>query len=97
MNLEELRKYKPAILKLAKEYRIDPNSIRVFGSVARGEASENSDIDLLVRTLPDCGLFELGGMYADLSDLLGCKVDVVPDDSIRPRLASYILKDAVAL
>lgn len=97
MNLRELRKYKPAIQELAKLYKIDPNSIRVFGSVARGEETENSDIDLLVRTMPDCGLFDLGGMFADLTDLLNCKVDVVPDDSIRPRLASYILNDAILL
>ncbi len=97
MNLEELRKYKPQIQNLAREYKIDPDSIRVFGSVARGDASENSDIDLLVHTLPDCGLFDLGGMYADLGELLGCKVDVVPDDSIRPRIAPYILKDATLL
>ncbi|MEQ1706000.1 MAG: nucleotidyltransferase family protein [Rickettsiales bacterium] len=97
MNLEELRKHKPAIQNLAKLYKIDPNTIRVFGSVARGESSENSDVDLLVKTLPNCGLFDLGGIYADLTDLLHCKVDVVPDDSIRPRIAQYILKDAILL
>ena len=97
MNLEELREYKPAIQELANKYRIDPDSIRVFGSVARGDAGKNSDIDLLVRTLPNCGLFDLGGIYADLGDLLHCKVDVVPDDSLRPRLAPYIFRDVVAL
>lgn len=97
MNLEELRKYKPEIQNLANMYKIDPNSIRVFGSVARGDEDENSDVDFLVKTLPNCGLFDLGGMYADLGDLLHCRVDVVPDDSIRPRLAPYIFQDVVAL
>lgn len=49
MNLEELRKHKPAIQNLAKIYEIDPNSIHVSGSVARGESSESSDVDLLVK------------------------------------------------
>ena len=97
MKLEELRKYKPQIQELAKKHLIEPNSIRVFGSVARGDSTKNSDIDILVSPLPECGLFDLGEMYEDLTDLLKCKVDIVPDDSIRPRLAPYILKDAVGL
>jgi predicted nucleotidyltransferase len=97
MNLEELRKYKPEIQNLANKYRIDSNSIRVFGSVARGEAGKNSDIDFLVRTLPNCGLLKIGGFYVGLEDLLNCKVDVVNENSISPYLKDSILASAKQL
>ncbi|MEK6747194.1 MAG: nucleotidyltransferase family protein [Pseudomonadota bacterium] len=97
MNLDELRKYKPAIRNLANNYKIDPDSIRVFGSVARGEEQGGSDIDLLVRTLPDCGLLKIGGFYVGLEDLLHCKVDIVNEKSISPYLKDSILSSAVPL
>ncbi len=97
MNLDELRKYKPAIRNLANSYRIDPDSIRVFGSVARGEASEDSDVDFLVRTMPNCGLLKIGGFYVGLEDLLHCKVDIVNEKSISPYLKDSILSSAIPL
>jgi len=90
MNLEELRKYKPQIQELARKYLVDPDSIRVFGSVARGDAGEDSDIDFLVRTLPNCGLLKLGGFYVGLEDLLNYKVDIVNEKSISPYLKDSI-------
>jgi len=97
MNLEQLRKLKPQIQALARQYRIDPESIRVFGSVARGDAGPDSDIDFLVRTLPGCGLFRIGGFYGGLEDLLHTKVDIVTDDSISPYLGPSILASATPL
>lgn len=97
MNLDELRKYKPEIRNLANSYRIDPDSIRVFGSVARGEASEDSDVDFLVRTMPNCGLLKIGGFYVGLEDLLHCKVDIVNEKSISPYLKDSILSSAIPL
>jgi predicted nucleotidyltransferase len=97
MNLSELRKYKPEIRNLASTYRIDPDSIRVFGSVARGEESENSDIDFLVRTMPNCGLLKIGGFYVGLEDLLHCKVDIVNEKSVSPYLKDSILESATPL
>lgn len=97
MNLEELRKHKLNIRNLANKYRIDPDSIRVFGSVARGEERENSDIDFLVRTMPDCGLLKIGGFYVGLEELLNCKVDIVNERSISPYLKDSILSSAVSL
>ena len=52
-------------------------NVRVFGSVARGEADEKSDIDLLVDLEPGRSLFDLGGLLMDLQDLLGHKADVL--------------------
>ena len=58
----------------------------LFGSYARGEETENSDVDILFE--PDMSqhfsLFTLGGMYMDLKDLLGREVDLVPEGSLLP-------------
>ncbi len=79
------------------EIKIDVDSIRVFGSVARGDAGPDSDVDLLVRTLPGCGLFRIGGFYVGLEDLLRHKVDILTEDSISPYLESSILASATPL
>ena len=72
MNLEELKSYREDILKIARRYHA-PN-IRVFGSVARGPATENSDVDLLVDAAPEQSTLDLISLIQSLSDLLGCKV-----------------------
>jgi uncharacterized protein len=94
MHLEELRtKYKPAILAIAAKHHVD--NIRVFGSVVHGTAGLNSDIDFLVHLKDGASLFELGGLYYDLQELLGCPIDVVPDDS--EIYYPAILQEAVVL
>ena len=52
-------------------------NVRVFGSVARGDADESSDVDFLVDLEPGRSLFDLGGIQFELEELLGCRVDVV--------------------
>jgi hypothetical protein len=71
--------------------------VRLFGSVARGENTETSDVDVLVRFDPDRSLFDHGGLIADLEDLLGVKVDVVSEGGMRERFRMRILGEAVAL
>jgi predicted nucleotidyltransferase len=71
--------------------------VRVFGSVARGEASEASDIDFLVDLEADRSLLDLGGLLMDLQDLLGRNVDVVTEAGLRPRVAQRVIQDAVDL
>jgi predicted nucleotidyltransferase len=96
MSLNELLQTKrEEILRTAAKY--GAYNVRVFGSVARGEADEKSDIDLLVDMDPGRSLFDLGGLLTDLQDLLGCEVDVVPEDSLRERIRERVLKEAVAL
>ena len=96
MFLEELLKAKREdILRVAAEY--GAYNVRVFGSVARGEADSESDIDLLVNMEPDRSLLALGGLLMDLQDLLGCNVDVVTEDGLRDRIRERVLKEAVAL
>ncbi len=96
MSLNELLQAKREdILRTAAKY--GAYNVRVFGSVARGEADEKSDIDLLVNMEPDRSLFDLGGLLTDLEDLLGCKVDVVTEKGLRDRIRERVLKEAVAL
>jgi predicted nucleotidyltransferase len=95
MTLQTLATRRADILRLAERYRT--RDVRVFGSVARGEATEASDVDLLVNTEPGCSLFDLGGLLEDLQDLLGCRVDVVTDDGLKPRLRERVLREAIPL
>ena len=96
MSLNELLQSKrDDILSTAAKY--GAYNVRVFGSVARGEADEKSDIDLLVNMEPDRSLFDLGGLWTDLQDLLGHNVDVVPEDCLRTRIRERVLKEAVPL
>lgn len=92
---ELLQEKREEILRIAKKY--GAYHVRVFGSVARGEADEKSDIDLLVDMERGRSLLDLAGLLVDLEDLLGCAVDVVPEDSLRERIRSRILKEAIAL
>ena len=72
-------------------------NVRVFGSVARGEADERSDVDFLVDLEPGRSLLDLGGLLMDLQDLLGWKVDVVTEKGLRERIRDRVLREAVAL
>lgn len=83
------------ILHLAKQY--GAYTVRVFGSVVRGEADERSDIDLLVDMEAGRSLLDLGGLLMDLRDLLGWDVDVVTEQGLRRRIKDRVLKEAVPL
>ena len=92
-SLDELRARRDEILEIGARHGVF--DIRVFGSVARGEAGEGSDVDFLVDIEQDRSLFDLGAFYADLEELLGCKVDVGTD--VKPRLRDRVLAEAVPL
>ncbi len=93
--LADLRSQRSEILRLARAR--GASHVRVFGSVARGDADGSSDIDFLVDLEPDRGLFDLGGLLMDLRDLLGRDVDVVTEAGLRPRVAERVLADAIEL
>jgi len=94
-TLDTLRRRRTEIEQVARDH--GASHVRVFGSVARGEASENSDLDLLVDLEEGRGLFDLGALLMDLRDLLGCDVDVATEAGLRPRVADRVLEDAVDL
>ena len=94
-KLTDLRRRRSEILEVARER--GASRVRVFGSVARGDATESSDIDFLVDLESGRGLFDLGGLLMDLRDLLGHDVDVVTQAGLRPRVAERVLADAIDL
>lgn len=73
------------------------SNVRVFGSVVRGEADEESDIDLLVDMEPGRTLFDISELLMDLQDLLGRDVDVVTEKGLNDRIRGRVLKEAVPL
>ena len=94
-TLTELRTRRSEIIEIARAR--GASRVRVFGSVARGEATESSDVDFLVDLEPDRSLFDLGGLLMDLQDLLNRNVDVVTERGMRPRVAHRVLADAIEL
>jgi predicted nucleotidyltransferase len=74
-------------------------NVRVFGSVARGEADldSDSDVDFLVDLEMGRSLLDLGGLLMDLQELLGCRVDVVTEKGLRQRIRDRVLREAVVL
>jgi hypothetical protein len=82
---------------LETAHRYDAYDVRIFGSLARGEADEASDIDILVNPEPGRSLMDLGGLLYDLQILLGAEVDVVTEKGLRPRIREQVLREAVTL
>lgn len=72
-------------------------NVRVFGSVARGESGDSSDLDLLVDMSEDRSLLDLVVLGADLEEALGVGVDVVTEKSLSPYLRDRVLAEAVSL
>jgi predicted nucleotidyltransferase len=95
MTLTDLRTRRSEIIELAQAR--GASRVRVFGSVARGEASEAGDVDFLVDLEPGRSLLDLGGLLMDLQDLLQRDVDVTTERWLRPRVAQRVLADAVEL
>lgn len=96
MDLQTLLKQKrEQILETAAHY--GAYDVRVFGSVARGEADEASDIDLLVKLEPGRSLMDLGGLLYDLHILLETEVDVVTEKGLRARIREQVLREAIPL
>lgn len=70
----------------------------VFGSHARGESKESSDLDLLVEfNRRGCSLLEFVGLEQEIGDRLGLRVDLVDRQALRPEIAPHALRDAVAV
>ena len=92
---ELLRERREEILQIAARH--GAHNIRIFGSVVRGEARPDSDVDFLVDMEPGRSLFDMGGLLMDLRDALGCKVDVVTERGLKRRIRERIIKEASPL
>ena len=90
-----IESHREQLLSLARRHGV--TSVRVFGSMVRGEEREDSDVDLLVTLAPGTSALALGGLLLDAQELLGRRVDVVTEASLHPALRDRVLADAVPL
>ena len=94
MDIRELvRSKREEILRIAARH--GAVHVRIFGSTARDEADDESDVDFLVEMEPGRSLLDLGGLQFDLERLLGCRVDVVTERGLKARIRDRVLREAV--
>lgn len=94
-QLQFLKKNREKILTLADKR--GGYNVRVFGSVARGDENETSDIDFLMTFRKGTTLFDRGGLVSDLREFLGCDVDVVSDKKVHPLIRNEVYHSAISL
>ncbi len=87
--------HRQALRDLARRHGV--TNLRVFGSMARGDADEHSDVDLLVLPLPGTSLLDLGGLLVDAEELLGRPVHVFSERALHPAIRDRILAEAVPI
>jgi predicted nucleotidyltransferase/DNA-binding XRE family transcriptional regulator len=90
-----LRRHRSRVLQTAQRH--GATNIRVFGSVARGQDKPESDIDLMVDLAPGTGLVSLGALQRELAAVLHAPVDLVPADSLRPKVKAQADADSIPL
>ncbi len=95
LTLETLRQKQAEIARIAARH--GAYNVRVFGSVARGEATPDSDVDLLVATQARTSSWFPAGLILDLEETLGCRVQIVTEKGLSPFLRDRVLREAVPL
>jgi predicted nucleotidyltransferase len=90
-----VRRHRQELVAAAAAHGV--TSLRVFGSVARGQDGPDSDVDLLADLAPGTGLFGLGRARADLEAILGARVDLVPAQDLKPDVRARVGPDLAAL
>jgi predicted nucleotidyltransferase/uncharacterized protein (DUF433 family) len=94
-TLDDLRRHRDAILRIAAAH--NATNVRVFGSVARGDARPGSDVDLLVQFDQEASLLDHAALINDLRDLIGVDIDVVSDGGLHVEHHGTILREAIPL
>lgn len=92
MSLDKVLNRRSEIVQIARLH--GASNIRIFGSVARGDGDQNSDIDFLIDLEHGRSLLDLGGLLMDLQKLLGRSVDVVTEKGLKPRIRERVLSEA---
>ena len=95
MSVQLLQNKRDEILRIAARY--GARNVRVFGSMARGEAGPDSDEDFLLELEPGRSLLDIGGLLMDLQDLLGRHVDIVEPEGLHWYIRDEVLREAVPL
>lgn len=95
MRFDEFQNKRETILQIARQH--GATNVRVFGSISRGDADADNDVDFLVDLEQGRSLFDLGGLLMDLQEFLGCPVDVVTEKGLRPRIRERVLREAMPL
>jgi uncharacterized protein len=96
MGIKELLlPFREQILQIATKH--GASNIRVFGSVARGEATADSDVDFLVEIEPKRSLFDYIALMQDLTELIGRKVDIAEVESLHDLIREKVLRESVIL
>ncbi len=95
ITMQLIQQRKQEIEQIAARY--GAHNLRVFGSVARGEAGPDSDIDLLVDLEPGRTIFDLGGLLMDLQEMLDVPLDVGTEAMLKARIRERVLREAVPL
>ena len=90
-----LAEHREEILAAAEKAHVE--NLRVFGSVARGDAGPDSDIDILVDPSSETSLFDLARLELDLAQLLGVAIDIVPARALKTLIRDRVLAEAVPL
>lgn len=95
VTLEELRAHRDKIEEIGRRYGV--SNVRVFGSVARGDADDDSDLDLLIDVGEETGLFDLAGFALDVEQLMAVFTQVVTVPGLKPRIRDRVVSSAVPL
>jgi len=96
MNIEQiLHKKRDEICRIAAKH--GAHNIRIFGSVVRGEAGPDSDIDFLIDAGPTTSSWFPAGLILDLQEILGRPVEVVTEKALNPYIREHVLREAVPL
>ncbi len=95
MTINKLKEYKNDILRIALLH--GAKNIKVFGSVARGEENQNSDVDFVVEMGKGKTVLNRIALMQDLKKLLGQEVDVVTYKSLREKIKNDLIRDAIDL
>ncbi len=92
---DRLNQKRADVLRAAERH--GAHNVRLFGSVARGEAGPDSDLDLLVELEKGRSLLDHAALVIELESILGCRVDVATEQGLRPRVRERVLAEAVPL
>ena len=95
VTIDDVRRHRAELAAIGQRHGVE--NIRVFGSVARGEADMSSDLDLLVDVLPGVGLLALSAFAGEVEDVLQVFTQVATVNGLRPRIRARALSEAVPL